>query len=36
MLDDNVDINVISKYSKLPKRKTLEIKQSKITTLFFS
>ena len=27
MLDDNVDINVISKYSKLPKRKILEIKR---------
>ena len=27
MLDDNVDIDVISKYSKLPKRKILEIKK---------
>ena len=30
MLDDNVDINVISKYSKLPKRKILEIKKEYI------
>lgn len=27
MFDDNVDIDVISKYSKLPKRKILEIKK---------